>query len=77
MGLFHADRPEIQEEIEKYIESLENFMSFVTYSDSFVLPLKIIILIILKVVCCGNKNKTEDIQSNVMPVQKTQRVCEI
>lgn len=60
-----------REKIEEYIKSLESFLSFVTYSDSFVVPIKILLLILIKFACCKNKNEENRETDQGLPFKPT------
>ena len=46
-----------REEFSEYMEKLQSYLNFVTYSDSLVIPIKIIIVILIQYVLCKKKIK--------------------
>lgn len=55
-----APNDDDREKLEEYIKTLRNYLNLFTYSDSVLLISKIVILVIMRYVCCKcgvNKNK--------------------
>lgn len=56
-GWFTPNDPQ-REDLSEYIQKLKSYLNFVTYSDSFMLPIKVLLLVLLRYMCC-KKNKQE------------------
>ena len=53
-------------EFNEHMEKLKSYLNFVTYSDSLVLPIKIIIIVLIQYVLCKkDKNVNENVDVNV------------
>lgn len=50
-----APNSDDRENLEKYINSLKNYQNFVTYSDSLLLLSKLVLVIIIRYLCCAGK----------------------
>ena len=55
-GWFMPNDPN-REEFSEYMEKLQSYLNFVTYSDSLVITIKIIIVILIQYVLCKKKIK--------------------
>ena len=70
-----APNDDDREKLEEYIKTLRNYLNLFTYSDSVLLISKIVILVIMRYVCCkgvGNKNK----EGTSCPGSRSQDVSE-
>ena len=57
-----------REEFNEHMEKLKSYLNFVTYSDSLVLPIKIIIIVLIQYVLCKKKGQSPELHENVEPV---------
>ena len=81
-GWFTPNDPQ-REDLSEYIQKLKSYLNFVTYSDSFMLPIKVLLLVLLRYMCCKkNKQEMEDAEESpqctpklfnfdITPVKKT------
>ena len=68
-GWFIPDDPN-REDLSQHIEKLKNYLNFVTYSDSFALPVKIILMILIQYFVC-RKRRQEDASADNVDNQPT------
>ena len=54
-----------REKLEEQIKKLRNYVNLFTYSDSALLIMKIVILALLRYLCCKKNNDNEQEDSNV------------
>lgn len=76
-----------REELEEYIQKLKSYLNFVTYSDSIMLMVKVIVILIIKYMLCKSNDNTEvsdnTVQSpklfnfNVLTPKKTSNTFEV
>ena len=81
-GWFTPNDPQ-REDLSEYIQKLKSYLNFVTYSDSFMLPIKVLLLVLLRYMCCKkDKSEMEDAEESpqctpklfnfdITPVKKT------
>ena len=59
-GWFIPNDPN-RDEFNEHMEKLKSYLNFVTYSDSLVLPIKIIVIVLIQYVLCRkNKGKVNE-----------------
>ena len=51
-------------EFSEHMEKLKSYLNFVTYSDSLVLPIKIIIIVLIQYVLCKKKGQSPELHEN-------------
>ena len=51
-------------EFNEHMEKLKSYLNFVTYSDSLVLPIKIIIIVLIQYVLCKKKGQSPELHEN-------------
>ena len=51
-------------EFNEHMEKLKSYLNFVTYSDSLVLPIKIIIIVLIQYVLCKKKGRSPELHEN-------------
>lgn len=78
-GWFMPNDPE-REDLNDLINKLKSYTNFVTYTDSIAIPLKILLLVLIRYACC-KKKETEQEDSvvtkpklfnfNIFPTKRT------
>ena len=62
-GWFIPNDPN-RDEFNEHMEKLKSYLNFVTYSDSLVLPIKIIIIVLIQYVLCKKKGQSPELHEN-------------
>ena len=56
-------------EFNEHMEKLKSYLNFVTYSDSLVLPIKIIIIVLIQYVLCKKKGQSPELRESAQGLE--------